>query len=98
MAKHGRLVIVKTKRGKNVRLLNPAQKANKAKLELKTGVKYTNWGEVKLNPKTGQEIVLSEKERAYRAGQVAQSIDNAKAFYAKTNSKRLNPGGPDNDF
>ena len=71
--------IVKTKNGKEVRLLTPAEKGAKAAFELKKGVKVTNMGEVKRNP-DGSPRKLNKTERSYRAGYLDARKDNAKAF------------------
>lgn len=78
-------VIVKTRRGKEVTLLNPSEKGNKFANELRNNCKYTNGGLFKLD-KNGQYIKLNDAERAYRAGYLAAQKDSANAF--KHNRKK----------
>ena len=79
MAASKRQIVVTTKSGKKVRLLTPAQKGAKAAVELKKGVKMTNFGEVKMN-RDGSPRKLTKVERAYRAGYLNARSDNAKAY------------------
>lgn len=80
-------VIVKNKKsGKEVVLLNPAEKGRKAALELKRGVKMTNAGKFKLD-ENKKGIKLTDKERAFRAGYLAARNDSAKAFKARQKKK-----------
>ena len=72
-------IIVKTKSGKEIRLLTPSQKGAKAATELKKGVKLTNFGKVKRN-KDGSPRKLNKAERAYRGGYLDARKDNAKAY------------------
>ena len=72
-------IIVKSKNGKEIRLLTPAEKGAKAAYELKKGVKFTNMGEPKLNP-DGTPVKLNAVERAYRAAYLDARKDNAKAY------------------
>lgn len=67
---------VKTKSGKTITLLNPAEKGRKFADELKTGMHYTNDGEYK--PDKNGEIGLSDTQRAYRAGYLDSRSDCAK--------------------
>ena len=85
MAKKNKQIIVKTKSGKTVRLLNPAQKGGKYAFELKNGVKVTNFGSAKRN-RDGSLRRLKKDERAYRAGYLDARNDNAKAY--KHNKKK----------
>lgn len=78
-AKAKRQIIVETKDGKKVRLLTPDQKGAKAAVELKKGVKLTNFGQVKRN-KDGSPLALNKAERSYRAGYLDARKDNAKAY------------------
>lgn len=78
-AKAKRQIIVETKDGKKVRLLTPDQKGAKAAVELKKGVKLTNFGQVKRN-KDGSPRALNKAERSYRAGYLDARKDNAKAY------------------
>ena len=74
-----RQIIVETKNGKKVRLLTPDQKGAKAAVELKRGVKMTNFGQVKRN-EDGSPRKLNKVERSYRAGYLDARNDNAKAY------------------
>lgn len=78
-------VVVKTRRGKEVTLLNPSEKGNKFANELRNNCKQTNDGHFKLN-RHGQCIELNDAERAYRAGYLAAQKDSANAF--KHNRKK----------
>ena len=78
-------IIVTAKNGKKVRLLTPDQKGAKAAVELKKGVKLTNFGQVKRN-KNGSPCKLDKSERSYRAGYLDARKDNAKAY--KHNKKK----------
>ena len=75
-------VVVKNKNGKDVTLLNPNEKVQKALVELKYGVHLTNNGHEKRD-KNGNVIPLTSEERAYRAGQVSMASDSQKAFKHK---------------
>lgn len=79
-------VVIRTKRGKEVTLLNPSEKGNKFANELRNNCKYTNGGLFKLD-KNGQYIKLNDAERAYRAGYLAAQKDSAKAFKHNKNKK-----------
>lgn len=72
----------KTRKGKNICLLNPSEKSRKYGDELKNGVKQTNDGHLKLD-RNGKPIRLSATERAHRVGYLSARSDNAKAFKAK---------------
>lgn len=74
-------VVVKSKRGKDVTLLNPNEKGNKAYAELAYGVHMTNDGRVKTD-KAGNATELTDTERAYRSGYLAAQKDSRKAFRA----------------
>lgn len=90
----------KTKDGKRVRagtrvidsdgvaktLLTPAGKTAKAVLELRSGVRMTNDGQVKTN-KNGTPQKLTKAQKAYRRGRVDQARDSAKCFNAKGGKK-----------
>lgn len=78
-------IIVETRNGKKVRLLTPDQKGAKAAVELKKGVKLTNFGQVKRN-EDGSPRKLNKTERSYRAGYLDARSDNAKAY--KANKKK----------
>ena len=75
-------VTVKGRNGKNVVLLNPAEKGEKFAKELKQNRKRTNAGSFKLD-KNKQSIKLTKAERAYRAGYLDARSDGAKVYKAK---------------
>lgn len=75
-------VVVLTKKGKSVTLLNPNEKARKFADELGNGSKQTNDGHIKFD-KFGSPLKLTEKERAYRAGYLESRKDNAKVYKYK---------------
>lgn len=75
---------VKTKNGKTITLLNPAQKARKFADELSTNMHFTNDGEYK--PDKNGEIGLTDNQRAYRSGYLDSRKDCAKAH--KYNEKK----------
>ena len=74
-------ILVETRNGKKVRLLTPDQKGAKAALELKQGVKHTNFGKVKRD-ENGSPLKLTKAQRSYRAGYLDARNDNAKAYKA----------------
>jgi len=79
----------RTKKGKDVILLNPAEKGNKYALELKANVHCTNEGDVKLD-KYGHVKTLSKQSRAYRAGYLSSRKDSAGAYkLAKAAKKKV---------
>lgn len=78
-------VVVKTRRGKDVTLLNPSERGSKFANELRNNCKQTNDGRFKVN-RHGQCIELTDAERAYRAGYLAAQKDSANAF--KHNRKK----------
>ena len=78
-------VRVKSKSGKTITLLNPAEKGRKYAAELKRGVHGTNDGQVKRN-RQGKAIRLSDTQKAYRSGYLAARSDSAKAY--KSNCKK----------
>lgn len=63
-------------------LLNPQEKRNKAFKELKTGVRITNAGAVKIG-NNGKPLTLTKAGRAYRSGYIAAQNDSAKCFKKK---------------
>ena len=67
------------KRNKDVVLLNPTEKRNKAFAELQTGVRLTNTGEIKKD-KSGKPLSLTNEGRAYRAGYIEAQNDSAGCF------------------
>ncbi len=75
-------VCVKNKKGKEVLLLNPSEKARKFADELGNGVKQTNRGMIKFD-KGGKPVKLSDTEKSYRSGYLQARKDSAKAFNSK---------------
>lgn len=67
------------KNGKDVILLNPAEKGKKYAKELKDNIHLTNDNVVKKNDK-GKAQKLSKTSRAYRAGYLASRKDSANAY------------------
>ena len=74
-------VFFKNKKGKEVILLNPSEKARKFADELGNGVKQTNKGSLKYD-KNGNYARLSDTEKAYRSGYLDARKDSAKAYKA----------------
>lgn len=68
--------------GKSVTLLTPSGRAEKYAEELKSGIRYTNDGEVKVGA-DGFVATLSNEQRAYRSGYLAARSDSAKTYKAK---------------
>lgn len=66
---------IKTKTGKKIVLLNPAEKAKRYARQMKKGV----------ITETGKK--LSKNDLAFRAGYLTARADNAKAFNSKINKK-----------
>ena len=75
-------VFLKNKKGRDVVLLNPSEKARKFADELGNGVKQTNIGMIKFN-KNGQPIRLTDSEKSFRRGYLQARKDSAKAFKSK---------------
>lgn len=74
-----RITYTDRRTGEVKRLLTPRQKGRKFAHELKTGVHYTNEGRVKLDKISGQPIVLTKEQRAYRAAWLDCRRDSARA-------------------
>jgi len=74
-------VTVKTKKGKEIILLNPSEKGRKFASELGAGVKYTNAGEVKYD-KNNKPVTLSNTQKAFRSGYLQARKDGARAYKA----------------
>ena len=70
-------VVVKSRKGKNVTLLNPGEKSTKYAIELKNNIRLTNNCECK------DCSGLTEAQRAYRSGYLDSQKDNQKAFKSK---------------
>ncbi len=70
---------IKSKRGKSITLLNPAEKARKFADELNNKVHQTNDGHLKFD-KFGQPASLTDTERSYRSGYLAARKDSAKLY------------------
>ena len=79
-------VKIRTKKGKTVTLLNPAEKSRKYARELRTGTRITNDGTPKKS-KLGVPLKLSPEGFGYRIGYINSRADNAKAFKAKRSKK-----------
>ena len=75
-------IVVKNKKGKNVTLLNPAEKGRKFADELHNGIKLTNSGHLKYN-RNGGYIKLTNTEKAFRSGYLQARKDGARAYKAK---------------
>jgi len=78
----GKATVVKSKRGRDVTLLNPSQKGAKFAQELRADVKLTN---DRSKVKSGGRN-LTEVERSYRAGYLDARKDSAKVH--KHNKKK----------
>lgn len=76
------VVVQKEGSDKQVTLLNPHGKFNKATEELKQGVHLTNEGEVKCDKQTGEVMKLTSEEKAFRNGYRSAMIDSARAYNA----------------
>lgn len=76
----------KTKTGKEIILLNPAEKGKKAAAELKAGIHFTNDGQVKLD-KSGKPIPLTDTQKSWRSGLLSARKDSARCYKAKQNKK-----------
>ena len=74
-------------RGKQITLLNPAEKGQKAAKELRTGKRYTNDGAPKRG-RNGQQLKVTKEGKAYRGGYLNARKDNAQAYKAKRRSRR----------
>lgn len=74
-------VLVKTKKGKQILLLNPSEKSKKYAQELKHGAKMTNSGELK--EKNGELLELTPVQVGFRIGYLKSRSDSAKAFKSK---------------
>lgn len=71
-------VTVKTKSGKRLKLLNPAEKGNRFAKQLKSG-RITE---------TGKR--LNESEKSFRAGYLTARSDNAKAYNSRKSARKKN--------
>ena len=80
-------VVVKSKSGKNVTLLNPAEKDKKYAAELKAKVRCTNDHHIKRD-KNGKKLGLSKAQRAYRAGYLTARSDSAKAYNSNRKKRK----------
>ncbi len=83
-----KMIIVKNKKGNDVRLLRPDEKAQKYALEMKEKVHYNNMGKIKTN-KQGEARRLTDIQRAWRSGYLAARQDNADVYNAKNNPAKL---------
>ncbi|HOI84493.1 MAG TPA: hypothetical protein PLP48_00325 [Acholeplasmataceae bacterium] len=80
-------VLVKSKKGKEIYLLNPSEKAGKFASELKHNVRFTNAGEMKTDD-LGEPLRLTDTQRAYRSGYLTSRTDGAKVYKAKRKRKK----------
>ena len=80
-------VQVKTRTGKTVTLLNPAEKGRKCAAELKAGIHATNNGKVKKD-KYGNPIPLTKTQKAWRFGYLSARQDSADCYKASKGKKR----------
>ena len=83
----GKGTVVKSKKGTDVTLLTPQQKANKFFHERidypdGNGCRYTNDGHAKLT-KDGELLALSDEQKAYRLG-YERAIKDTNKLYRKT--------------
>lgn len=76
------------KKGKEVTLLNPSEKAAKYSDELRNGVRYTNDGKYKAD-EDGVVLGLSDAQKSYRSGYLDARKDSARAYKA---NKKKNKG------
>ena len=76
----------KNRKGFEVTLLNPSEKAAKYAGELRTGIRKTNDGKYK--PDKNGDVGLSKEGRAYRAGYLDARKDSAKAYKHNLKKKR----------
>lgn len=75
-------VIVKNRKGKEVRLLNPSEKARKFATELHEGCRFTNDG-IRKTDKNGEIMRFTDTQKSYRSGYLQARKDNAKAYKSK---------------
>ena len=83
----GKVVVVRNKKGKQIRLMNPNQKAMKYAEELKNNMHFTNFGEVKTT-KSGKIKRLNDNQKSWRSGYLTARKDNARAY--KYNQRKRN--------
>ena len=74
--------LVNTEDGREHTVLNPSGKGAKYAQELKTGKRLTNSGSPKIG-ENGQQMGLTKRQRAFRAGYLQARKDNAEAYKAK---------------
>ena len=79
--------VVKSRTGKKITLLNPAEKGRKYSAELKAGIRATNNHEVKRD-KNGKKITLTKSQRSWRSGYLTARKDNAKAYKSNLKKKK----------
>lgn len=75
----------KSRSGKPITLLNPAEKGEKYANELRMGVKVTNDGVIKT--KDGCPIPLTEEDKRFRNGYLNARKDNVNAWKSKEAKK-----------
>ena len=76
-------VKVKTRSGKTRTLLNPSETYKKYQLELKYGRALTNDAKRKMDKKTGKQVRLTDKQKAFRAGWISCANASSRAFKSK---------------
>lgn len=79
---------VSSKNGKEIVLLNPAERGKKYSIELKHNTALTNSARRKKDDK-GNILHLSDKQRAFRAGYLSARNDNAKAYKSSLKKKKI---------
>lgn len=72
---------IKTKRGREITLLNPHEKGTKYFDELTNDVRLTNDQSIKFD-KFGQPTRLTKTEKAWRSGYLAAQRDSRKCYNA----------------
>lgn len=72
----------RTKKGKDVVLLNPSEKAGKYALELRDKKRYTN-GMIPKTDGSGKEMALTKEQAAFRSGYLQAQKDSANCFKAR---------------
>lgn len=76
-----------SKKGKEVTLLNPSEKAAKYADELRNGTRYTNDGKYKTD-ENGVVLGLNDTQKSYRSGYLDARRDSAKAYKASLNKNK----------
>lgn len=79
MAVKRKPIIVKGRKGQDIRLLRPSEKSRKYAIEMKKGYHLTNFGEAKVD-RNGCVRKLTINQRAYRSGYLDARRDNTKVY------------------